>query len=78
MTHNVHGEGDALQEGQFDVPHEIAPVEQLIGTDMCSYCGTQSECLSLPDDGTKPRGACYSCIQKAFVEYWGGHHASVD
>lgn len=44
---------------------------QLIGTDTCSYCGVDDECLSLPEDEDEERQACRKCIESAFDAHWG-------
>lgn len=50
----------------------VAPLDQLIGTETCSYCHTLTECLSLPDDGDTERHACRYCIARAFDDVFGG------
>jgi hypothetical protein len=46
----------------------VAPPEQLIGTEECSYCHLLTECLSLPNDGNTERAACRYCVVRAFDE----------
>lgn len=46
-------------------------LQQLIGTETCSYCSVTSECISLPEEDGEPRASCEPCILKAFREYWG-------
>lgn len=67
QKHNVHGEGDAMHEGQFDIVSEAMPLGQLIGTDTCDYCDLETECLSIGEDAQ----ACGSCLQAAFRQHWG-------
>lgn len=50
----------------------VAPLDQLIGTETCSYCHTLTECLSLPNDGDTPRCACRHCVTRAFDDAIGG------
>lgn len=50
---------------------DLIQLEGLIGTETCSYCGSLTECLSLPEDGDEnPRNACQDCIEGAFADYW--------
>lgn len=46
------------------------PLIRLIGTEICSYCGNDDECLQLPDSVAMTRAACLRCIQQAFSDYW--------
>jgi hypothetical protein len=46
-------------------------LEQLIGTETCSYCDALTECLSLPNDQDTEHFACRNCIAKAFDEALG-------
>lgn len=48
----------------------VGPIEGLIGTDTCSYCGVLTECLCLPDYGEAERVACRDCIVIAFAKHW--------
>lgn len=50
----------------------VAPIEQLIGTETCSYCYALTECLSLPNDGDTARCACRHCMARAFDDAGGG------
>lgn len=47
-------------------------LQQLIGTETCSYCSLTSECLSLPEEDGEPRAACEDCTVRAFRAHWGG------
>lgn len=41
-------------------------LDQLIGTETCSYCDTLTECLSLPNQEDTEYFACQRCIARAF------------
>jgi hypothetical protein len=60
------GQTDWIEDLTLEDFPTTAPIEQLIGTDECSYCHLLTECLSLPNDGDTERAACLHCVARAF------------